>query len=367
MYIRAYLICGLLPALAVNARLHAQTPTFWPSSVAATGRTRVDFTAGMLPEPAGLQQSPPTNSADAVRSASWITPLSISNSASCVQGHQSHSNQSPAPQLVKQQTLFCGSPDYLSPGWVPYDCQWLPAEPRHLPQVRFGPYGWLSEIHGTATVAGITNEVNVGTSDLFDYAGLVDRALFGRLEIDYGSHSILADTYWVGAGFDQELTGFDFSAQFELAIAELALAVPVEGLPDLLTLPPRSRVEFLAGARYWMLDGAGTVTAPGGIFSFRFDGKQDWVDPIIGGRITAPLNAWTTLQLRTDIGGFGWGTASDFTWSAEALFERHWSSRLSTVIGYRILDVDNSRGSGRQQFGWDTQFRGPIFQLVFKL
>lgn len=233
-------------------------------------------------------------------------------------------------------------------------------------RVRFAPYGWLSGIHGSTTIRGITADVDIGSHELLDYLEHVDGAAFGRLEVNNGQFGVLFDTYWTALGLDREIAAFDFSAQFEMAIVELAFSYQLEGLPQMLSLPLSSEIELLAGGRYWSLEAAGVITGPQGILSASFGGKRDWVDPIIGSRFTTPLTPRTRLQLRSDLGGFGWGTASKFTWSAEALIERRWSEYCTLVAGYRILDVDNHRGSGNQEFAWDMQFRGPIFQIAFE-
>jgi hypothetical protein len=120
----------------------------------------------------------------------------------------------------------------------------------------------------------------------------------------------------------------------------------------------------LAGGRYWMLDGGGTLTGPLGLLSVSFGGKKEWIDPFFGGRVIVPLGEVANLHLRGDIGGFDWGTASDFTWNLESLIEVPLSSCSMLRGGYRVLDVDQQRGSGSQRFAWDVQFRGPVMELV---
>lgn len=244
-------------------------------------------------------------------------------------------------------------------------CDWIFPSDIFGCRIKLSPYGWLSGIHGSTTIRGITSSVNIGSADLFDYLQLVDGAAFGRLEIDNGCCGILLDTYWVALGFDREIASFDFSAQFEMAIVELAFSHQLRGLPEMLRLPPASEIQVFGGGRYWSLEGAGMITTPSGLHSEKFGGKRDWVDPFLGARLTMPVNPFTKLLLRGDIGGFGLGSASEFTWNVEAIVECHLRERCTLAAGYRILDVDNQRGSGNQEFAWDMQFRGPIIQLVF--
>lgn len=233
-------------------------------------------------------------------------------------------------------------------------------------RVKLAPYGWLSEMRGNVAVAGVSNDVNIGTSDLLNILKLVDGAAFGRIEVDNNERGLLLDTYWIAVGLDRKVYGFDFSTDFEMAIVELAYSQKLHGLPQLLALPPQSTIELLAGGRYWMLNGAGSVRGPLGIGPIQFSGRHEWVDPIFGGRMTVPISHATTIQARADIGGFGWGRSSDFTWNTEAVIQRRWTERCSLVAGYRILDVNQNRGNNSQGLVWNMQFRGPIFQIALQ-
>jgi hypothetical protein len=71
------------------------------------------------------------------------------------------------------------------------------------------------------------------------------------------------------------------------------------------------------------------------------------------------------LLLRGDVGGFGAG--SEFSWNALATYS--WQIAVSEgvtysgVLGYRALDVDYEKGSGRSKYRYDVLQHGPIMGL----
>ncbi|MCA9117442.1 MAG: hypothetical protein KDA79_20370, partial [Planctomycetaceae bacterium] len=166
-------------------------------------------------------------------------------------------------------------------------------------------------------------------------------------------------------GFNNQLPRLDFASSFKMAI------VDVVGTYNLLhdsadgSALGLSRLDLLAGVRYWQLDGAVRTTGPLGVTRGRA-GEKEWVDPIIGARAIMPLGEGVEAQIRGDVGGFDWGTASDFTWNIEALLAMQMTENVALRGGYRVLDVNNHRGSGREEFGFDMQFRGPVAELAIE-
>jgi len=234
----------------------------------------------------------------------------------------------------------------------------------HGCRVKFVPYLWLTEMHGNATLRGVTQNVHISTRDLLDLIEHNVHFLFsGKLEVEQecGPLGVIVNGFYIKAGLANEIERFNMSQKFDHAIIDVAFTYEVEALTN--SLPQNSKVDLLAGGRYWLLDAGGTITGPLGN-SVSFGGKKDWVDPFIGGRIIMPLNCYSNLQVRGDLGGFDWGTASDYTWNVEALVEMTCSECCSLRGGYRVLDVDQQRGSGNQAFGYDMQYRGPVVEIV---
>jgi hypothetical protein len=228
--------------------------------------------------------------------------------------------------------------------------------------IRFGVPAWLPEMHGSAAVRGIEAPVSVSTRDLFKLVDDVNFAVAGQAEIESGRWRLLADGSYVNMRADRSFLDnrIDLSAGFEQAIVDTAFTYDVHEQLFGEGVPQDFSTEVLAGARYWLLGTDGiTVTGPQGSSVTR-SGTRDWVDPIIGGRVAAPLSDDLLVRVRADVGGFG--VASDFTWNVEAVGEYRCSERCGLQFGYRVLDVDYSRGDG---FAYDVNYRGPIATLMF--
>lgn len=233
--------------------------------------------------------------------------------------------------------------------------------------VRFAPYGWLPEMYGDVMIRNFTTEFGVTTRDMLNLVEHNVHFMFaGQMEVEQGPWTAMATGLYIYAGFANSIGRLNFSGNFSFAIVDAALAYEVDGLADMLHLPDGVKLETLAGGRYWLLDGGVSVagTGPLGLAASR-DSKREWVDPIVGGRITLPFSSTDRIRFRGDVGGFDWWGASEFTWNVEAMYEHRWSSSCTLLAGYRILNVDYQRGGGRDAFSFDTQIRGPVSSLAF--
>jgi hypothetical protein len=90
-------------------------------------------------------------------------------------------------------------------------------------------------------------------------------------------------------------------------------------------------------------------------------GDLNWVDPLVGARVRQELASGDEFRLQGDIGGFGVG--SKISWQAVGgyvhnfqLYGLDWSS----MIGYRALEVDYSKGGGTGESGLNLIIHGPI-------
>lgn len=225
--------------------------------------------------------------------------------------------------------------------------------------LRFSIPAWLPEVHGAAIVRGREAPVNITTRKMFESVEDLNFVFAGRVEADVERWGILAEGIYLNLSESSDFVGdrINVTTGVEQAIAEAAmtydLLAPTDDASDV-------SAEILAGARYWLVGSDGvTVTGPRGR-SVTTSGNRQWVDPIVGGRIAAPLSEAILMRLRADVGGFG--AASDFTWNIEAVGEYRCSDCCGLQLGYRVLDVDYARGDG---FAYDVNYRGPIAMLTF--
>lgn len=255
--------------------------------------------------------------------------------------------------------------------------------------VRTTLYGWLPSISGSVAVNG--NEVNID-ADFSDTASEMDSlvALMGYTEARKKPWGVYFDLVYANIGFTNGDTrertpvpGLTISANSQSGVDLSLLVAELGGMYELAAWEGsgggKTGLDVLAGARYfhtsvdltYEITGAVDLPALGlsqeGSYAVARSGGVDWVDPIIGLRLRHDFAGGDRLQLRGDIGGFGVG--SDFAWQVMAAYAHdfHWGdSVMSFALGYRVLDVDYSTGSGLNEFEFNTTIHGPILGLTFR-
>jgi hypothetical protein len=104
---------------------------------------------------------------------------------------------------------------------------------------------------------------------------------------------------------------------------------------------PDVSVDVVGGLRYMNMDLSGNFQA-GTAPAFSFASSDDWVDPLIGARVSAPINEKWTASAFFDVGGFGIGNASDLTWQVAATVRYQLNDKWSLVGGYRHFFVEQT-------------------------
>lgn len=255
--------------------------------------------------------------------------------------------------------------------------------------VRTTLYGWLTSIGGSVAVNG--NEVEID-ADFSDTASEMDSlvALMGYTEARQKPWAIYFDLVYANIGFTggssreaSPIPGLTISADSESGVDLSLLVAELGGLYELSAWETgaggKTGLDALAGVRYFhtsvdlSYEITGAVNLPPfgltqeGSFAVARSGDIDWVDPIIGLRLRHDFPGGDRLQLRGDIGGFGVG--SEFSWQLMAAYAHDFTwgdSVLSLALGYRVLDVDYSTGSGLNQFDFNTTIHGPLLGLTFR-
>lgn len=107
------------------------------------------------------------------------------------------------------------------------------------------------------------------------------------------------------------------------------------------------------------------ATIPGITFGGR-DIDEDvsnwWIDPIVGIRLGGDLCGPLGLVLNGNVGGFGVGSASQWSWEAIALLTWRLGEHWSAAAGYRGLGVDRRNG----ELEIDAIMHGPILGIVYR-
>ncbi len=265
------------------------------------------------------------------------------------------------------------------------------------------PYIWLpADIDGTSTVGGMTVDLKLSLSDIFDKMDEV-YSFAGRVETWKGNQwGLIFDGMYTHLGGDadinmgktntltleQELTGpgglktidisvdkdfaIDFDADLDIeidqSIVDFALGWRVynESIGKDHGLWPRLTFDLIGGARYQYLkqeiDVSGTVTTLAASESFgpiTIGESKDWVEPMIGGRVAMQINDDLIFAIRGDVSGFGIGSASELTWNFVAGVNILFTPKFELRLGYRIMGIDYGSDTGEDAFGLDITMQGP--------
>ena len=290
----------------------------------------------------------------------------------------------------------------------------LPPEPKDWEgQIKL--YGWASALQTKAEARGVETTIDMSFFDLLDDLGW---AAMGGVEGRYKRGLVMVD-FW-GTQVASSVDGNARALPFELPDGRdgLLTAGPVDARTRLttwfvdtkfgfraLSLPmskltgsaeqddDRRRFDFdlLAGFRVWSVTskihvgvepasltvGGAPVQLPGILPRFDFGDIQlpgrllrggsrtvektvDWLDPIVGFRVSADVTDRISLMALGDIGGWSAGTASDLTWQGMIGGSFDLSEHWSLTAAYRALGVN--RGTAIK----NTILYGPQFGAVFR-
>ncbi|MHA2408437.1 MAG: hypothetical protein ACXACA_08720 [Candidatus Ranarchaeia archaeon] len=233
--------------------------------------------------------------------------------------------------------------------------------------IEFTPYFWAAELDGDVTLRGRTGSVDVSFDDIMDN---LDIAFMGRAEAWNGKWGLYFDGLYMDLGGNYSTpsavlsTDIDVKmAVFDFGIGHRLMETSVGKNNDQLL-----SFDLLGGGRYINLDGEIDIKVGGPLAGLglgrKFSRREEWVEPVIGGRLRWDMNDKLAAAVRFDFGGFDIGEGSNLSWNLLAGIDYRLKENMSLKAGYRIFDLDYDSGSGTNEFGIDAQFRGPIVGLT---
>lgn len=92
---------------------------------------------------------------------------------------------------------------------------------------------------------------------------------------------------------------------------------------------------------------------------------RGWVDPVVGGRVTTNFDFPLRLELRSDWGGFGVGSATDLTWRFFGAAHYRPDPALEFFAGYRMTDIKSQHQNGTSGTALDGRVSGPVVGITF--
>ncbi|MFZ9003453.1 MAG: hypothetical protein ACO20F_12165 [Robiginitalea sp.] len=216
------------------------------------------------------------------------------------------------------------------------------------------PYLFMGSLSGDATV-GVAGpaEVDLNFGDILKK---LQFAFMIRGEVYKGDWGLIADYLYLKLGDDIDgPVGIIRDIEIKQGIFELFLSRRFR--------QDWGWFDIYAGIRSWdfglrlNLEGLDQVSA--------VNFNQNWVDPVVGGRIFYKFSDRFLAGLRADIGGFGAG--SDFTYTLQPGVGYHFSDWFTLMLQYKYLHTDYSNDEeGLDFFAFDAGMNGPLLGLVFK-
>lgn len=125
---------------------------------------------------------------------------------------------------------------------------------------------------------------------------------------------------------------------------------------------PDYTLDLLGGIRYWYISNKLKMRvnySPSIVHYLHYNEKFNWIDPLIGTKLTIPISERFSFQTELDAGGFGIG--SDFTWSMLSSINYKFTDNLAASAGYRTFKVDYDR----KGYVYNIRQNGPAIGLAW--
>ena len=215
------------------------------------------------------------------------------------------------------------------------------------------PYLWFPGVHGTVGANGHSASLHASAADLLSNFrfGLMATAELRRKRL-----LIPVDMDWVRLGDDKALP---FANQGVTAVVKLDEFILTPKIGYRILDREQIKIDALTGFRYWHL-GENLQFNPT-ITGRDFSGSQNWVDPLVGGRITTALSPKLEVLIAGDVGG--WGVGSQLDYQAVGALGYRLKPKYILQVGYRYLDVDWRSGGNI----FDTASSGVFFGVTINL
>lgn len=215
------------------------------------------------------------------------------------------------------------------------------------------PYLWFPGVHGTVGAAGRELSVHASAGDLLSNFRF---GLMGAVELRRKRLLIPLDMMWVRLGDDKPLPLEEGVVTANMKAQEFILT-PKIGIR--LLDEEKIKIDGLTGFRYWHL-GESLNFNPSEL-GLSFSRSQNWVDPLVGGRIQIALAPKVVINILGDVGG--WGVGSQLDYQVVGALGYKIKPTWTLQAGYRYMGVDYRSGG----FLFDVIMPGVFFGLTINL
>ena len=166
--------------------------------------------------------------------------------------------------------------------------------------------GWTFAVSPYLWAPGISSSIDTrfGTlsadASVGDVVSSTNFALMGLVEARNGRWGLLVDLVYTDLS---ESTGTPFGALFSQARIDTTLTMASVYSGYRVYDTPQVAIDLLAGARSISTD-IDVALSPGALPARSFSLSEDWVDPLVGGRIRVDFTDQWFTTLFADVGGF---------------------------------------------------------------
>jgi len=196
------------------------------------------------------------------------------------------------------------------------------------------PYLWLAGAHGNVGALGRNVGFKASIGDLLRHLRF---GIMGTVEARKDWIILSNDLIYMRLSSDRALAPPILSGFTANLTADAFILNPKVGLR--LINQEKIKVDAQTGFRYWYFH-ENVHFSPSPLGN-NYSATQDWVSPVVGGRISAPLSPKLSVVIGGDAGGFHAGSQLEyqiFGLLAYQLKEKRTKRML--LVGYRYLNVD---------------------------
>jgi hypothetical protein len=197
------------------------------------------------------------------------------------------------------------------------------------------PYLWLPGVHGN--VGGPNGGEIPFSASPGDLLSHFRFGLMGVVEPRYKRILMPLDIMWIRLGDDRALPNTPNQGVANLKASEFILT---QNLGYRLIDSEKLKIDALAGFRYWHFGSSVSFTTN----TLNFSSSSNWVDPLVGGRITGIVTPKVEVTVGGDVGG--WGVGSQIDYQVYGLLGYRFKPALALQAGYRYLYFDYRRATG---------------------
>jgi len=213
------------------------------------------------------------------------------------------------------------------------------------------PYLWIPWVYGDVGANGNNVHFYATPGEIFSHFRF---GLLGFVDTRYKRVVMPLDILWLRLGDDRALPR---TPNATVANVKLDLFVLTPKIGYRVIDTKMIKVDALAGIRYWHFGENLSFTTN----TLNFSGSQNWVDPLVGGRILGNLSNKIDVVISGDVGG--WGTGSQLEYQVAALLGYRIKPALALQAGYRYLSVDYTNANRLA----NINISGPLFGVTITL